>query len=84
MMALIKELFCNPETGAVSHTKFWTNIAYAVATAVVVVQAYRATLTADMILIYLAVVGAHGAASKWIAVRYNSGGAQPAEPESKP
>ena len=33
-------------------------------------QNERGTLTTELLLIYLAVVGAHGAASKWISARY--------------
>lgn len=56
--------------GRLSHTKLWANIAYAVATYAVALAAHRGTLTADMLLVYLGIVGASAAASKFIALRF--------------
>ena len=36
----ILDLFSSQSTGRLSHTKLWTNIAYAVASAVVILQNY--------------------------------------------
>ena len=66
----ILDLISSQSSERLSHTKLWTNIAYAVASAVVILQNERGTLTTELLLIYLAVVGAHGAASKWISARY--------------
>lgn len=57
----------------VSHTKVWSNIAYAAATVVFVVQALNQTLQAEVWLIYLGVVGAHSAASKVVSLKYAKG-----------
>jgi hypothetical protein len=68
----ISELITDPTTGCISHTKVWTNIAYATTTGVFIMQAYKATLTPDIWLIYLAVVGAHNVASKMITAKYGN------------
>lgn len=52
-----------------SHTKVWSNIAYAASTVVFVMQAIKQTLTAEVWLIYLGIVGAHSAASKLLSLR---------------
>lgn len=53
----------------VSHTKVWSNVAYAASTFVFVMQALKETLTPEVWLIYLGVVGAHSAASKLLSLR---------------
>lgn len=67
----MKELVTNND-GKLSHTKVWSNIAYGTATIVFIYQAYNQTLTADIWLIYLGVVGAHSAVSKAITAKYGS------------
>lgn len=61
------------ERDKISHTKVWSNLAYAAATAVFIVQAFKGTLEADVWLIYLGVVGAHSAASKVVSLKYGKG-----------
>lgn len=61
----LSDLVLNSQ-GKLSHTKVWTNIAYLAAT----VKFIRDDVPADIWLIYLGVVGAHGAASKFISLRY--------------
>lgn len=58
------------EPDRMSHTKLWANVAYATATVVFALQAYKGSLNADVWLIYLGVVGAHSAASKLIGMKY--------------
>ena len=53
-----------------SHTKLWSNIAYAAATLVFLLEAWKGTLTSDIWLVYLAVVGAHTTASKFLSMKY--------------
>jgi hypothetical protein len=65
----LKELILGPD-GKISHTKFWSNIAYATGTGVFILQAYKGTLTPDVWLIYMGVVGAHSAVSKMISSKY--------------
>jgi hypothetical protein len=67
-MMRLSDLFT--EDGKLSHTKCWSNIAYATATVVFMVQAYKGTLNSDVWLIYLAVVGTHTAASKFLGMKY--------------
>lgn len=69
----IRDLFISQGSGRLSHTKLWTNIAYLVASAVVLLQAHRGTLQTEMMMVYLAIVGTHGAASKWLSLRYTRG-----------
>jgi hypothetical protein len=69
----LSDLVTNERTGRISHTKVWSNVAYAVATAVVLLQAIADTLDPDMLLIYLAIVGAAEVASKFISLRYSGG-----------
>lgn len=68
-MQIIKDLISTPE-GKVSHTKFWSNIAYLTATGIMVVTTSRDKMTWDLFVIYLSVVGASTAASKFLALRY--------------
>ncbi|HEY5630497.1 MAG TPA: hypothetical protein VIR31_00075 [Nitrososphaeraceae archaeon] len=64
----IKDLILNSE-GKISHTKAWTNIAYAAATYKFMVQDAQP----DIWLIYLGVVGAHGLLSKAVSIKYGGG-----------
>ena len=68
----VSELIRDPGTGQLSHTKLWTNIAYCAATVAFMRMAWAGTLTSDMWLWYLGVVGAHNAISKLISMRYGA------------
>ncbi|WP_440217233.1 hypothetical protein [Chromobacterium piscinae] len=63
------DLIKNPATGRLSHSKLWANIACAAATFLFLVDGWRGTLTADVWLIYLGVVGGYSAARSWIATK---------------
>lgn len=66
-----KDLIASSEdTTKASHTKLWSNVAYAAATVVFLFQAFSDKLTTDVWLIYLAVVGAHTAVSKIVSLKY--------------
>lgn len=65
---MIKELIQN-EKGGISHTKFWSNLAYAVAT---FKFAITPDLEADIWLAYLGIVGGAAMASKFIQMKYGS------------
>lgn len=71
-MPIIKDLISTPQ-GKVSHTKFWSNIAYATGTAVIVITTFKENLTSDLFLIYLSVVGGAAIASKFVSLRYGGG-----------
>lgn len=60
----------NADRSRLSHTKLWSNIGYGVASYAVGVYAWRGILTAEMLLFYMAAVGASATASKMIAARY--------------
>lgn len=69
----ISTLFTDPATGELSHTKLWSNIANAVASFVVVKMALTGTLSAEIFVGYLAVVGASAVASKYLSLKFNKG-----------
>ena len=71
MRRFFYDLFYSPQ-GRVSHTKFWANIAYLVASYAVLAQAYKGSLTYDMLGIYLGAVAVHGAANKVTALKYRT------------
>lgn len=72
----LSDLVQDAGTGQLSHTKLWANIAYAAATVAFVKQAWAGTLTGEIWLFYLGVVGAHGTLSKLISMRYGGVNAQ--------
>ena len=55
-----------------SQSKFWSNVAYTVGSAVIITAAVKGTLTGDMLLIYLGVVGLHTVSSKAIGLKFSS------------
>ncbi|UTH73959.1 hypothetical protein [Chromobacterium sp. IIBBL 290-4] len=68
----LADLFTNPATGRLSHSKLWANVACAAATCMFVYQGMAGTLTAEVWLIYLGVVGGYSAARSWIAAKRGS------------
>lgn len=72
MKQFINDLVKTPQ-GKVSHTKFWSNIAYATGTAAIVITTFKGNLTPDLFLIYLSVVGGAAIASKFVSLRYGGG-----------
>ncbi|AAQ59819.1 hypothetical protein [Chromobacterium violaceum] len=68
----LADLIQNPATGRLSHSKLWANVACAAATGMFVYQGVAGTLTADVWLIYLGVVGGYSAARSWIATKRDS------------
>ena len=68
----LSDLFTNPASGRLSHSKLWANVACAVATAMFIQQGWRDTLGADIWLAYLGMVGGYSAARSWIATRRDS------------
>lgn len=66
----ITDLIKDAGTSQLSHTKLWANIAYLSATIAFCWMSYKGTATAEIWLIYLGVLGIHGAASKLIGLKY--------------
>lgn len=66
------ELITDCTTGNLSHTKIWANIAYLSATVAFVGETIFSDqqVEPDIWLIYLGVVGGHGALSKFISMKY--------------
>ncbi len=70
------ELFVENSTNKISHTKFWSNIAYFASTiaflSLNLFSAQGANSGMEIIwLIYLGVVASNAVASKWISYKYN-------------
>ena len=63
----LSELITNPDTGRLSHTKLWANVACAASTAVFLKQGWAGTLTAEVWFVYLGVVGGYAVARRWLA-----------------
>lgn len=68
----LSDLFTNPATGRLSHSKLWANVACATATGMFVYQGIAGQLTTDTWLVYLGVVGGYSAARSWIATKRDS------------
>lgn len=63
MLSLIRD-----QSGRLSASKMWTNIAYGVSTYVVIERADN--LTWDFLLVYMAVVGGSEIAKKFLTMHY--------------
>ncbi|MBN3006369.1 hypothetical protein JW897_21740 [Chromobacterium alkanivorans] len=68
------DLFTNPASNRLSHSKLWANVACGAATGMFIYQGVAGTLTAEVWLIYLGVVGGYSAARSWIATRRDAKG----------
>lgn len=71
----LAELITNPDTGRLSHTKLWANVACAASTAVFLKQGWAGTLSTESWLVYLGVVGGYVVAQRWVASRKPTAGA---------
>jgi hypothetical protein len=70
------ELFKNEKTGLLSHTKFWSNVAYFAATlAFLNLNLFNSGAVSGVLefiwVIYLGVVASNAIASKWISYKYS-------------
>lgn len=79
----VKDLFQNPKDGRISASKFWLNIAFAVASGIVVILATNGTLNVDIFIAYLMIVSGNNLTSKWISLKYGGGGDPPEKPEEE-
>lgn len=77
----VKDLFQNPKDGRISASKFWLNIAFAVASGIVVILATNGTLNVDIFIAYLMIVSGNNLTSKWISMKYGVGGDSPPRPQ---
>jgi hypothetical protein len=60
------------DAGKLSHSKIWTNIAYAASTYCILYESWHGTLDWTMLLVYLAIVGASPIAGKMIELKYGT------------
>ena len=65
------ELLTHADSGRLSHTKLWANIASASSTGMFIYQGIHDTLTSETWLIYLGLVGGYAAALRLIAAWRN-------------
>lgn len=79
----VKDLFQNPKDGRISASKFWLNIAFAVASGILVILATNGTLNVDIFIAYLMIVSGNNLTSKWISLKYGGGGDPPEKPEEE-
>ncbi|KUM02284.1 hypothetical protein KIF53_18045 [Chromobacterium subtsugae] len=63
----LSDLVRGPHSRRLSHSRLWANVACAAATAMFVVDGWRGTLTPDLWLIYLGVVGGYSASLRLIS-----------------
>lgn len=76
----LKELFIDDKTGHLSHTKYWSNIAYLTSTVAFIslnifhVGDMQGSQLEMLWLIYTGVVASNAAVSKLISHKYQSGG----------
>ena len=62
---------CRDPNGKFSASKFWTNVAYATATYVVIANANSTNW--ELLLVYVATVGGSEVAKKFLNMRYGGG-----------
>ena len=70
---VLKGLFYRGDT--LSHTKFWSNIGYAVFTWAIITKVINNTVSDDLFLIYISVTALHTTASNLLS-KYNFKGKQ--------
>jgi hypothetical protein len=63
-------LFIYDEHGNYSHTRFWSSIAYAVASWVIIELTLNKSMSAEYLFTYMAILATHNGASKWINNRF--------------
>jgi hypothetical protein len=72
----IDDLMTDHGTGKWSHTKFWANVAYGIASWSVIWLTLQGSLPTEVFVGYLLIVSGHTAVSKWLSNkdRYNHRG----------
>lgn len=62
-------LFIFDEAGKYSHTRFWSSVAYGVATWVIIQLTIHDHITVEYLFSYMAILASHNGASKWLNSR---------------
>ena len=77
MLKVIKDIFKGLfyRGGTLSHTKFWSNIGYAVFTWAIITKVINNSVSDDLFLIYISVTALHTTASSLLS-KYNFKGKQ--------
>lgn len=68
----LADLVTDHDTGRLSHTRLWSNVAYAAATFLFVYSGVKGTLPSEVWFIYLGCVGGFTAYSKLLSLKYQS------------
>jgi hypothetical protein len=68
----LRDLFADPATGRLSHTRLWSNVGSAVATVLFAKIGWTAELSAEVWAIYLAGVCGSAAISKALSLKYQA------------
>lgn len=77
----LSDLIVDPATGQLSHTKLWNNVVNLVITCIVLDLHRQDRLGLDWVLVYAAIVGTVGVASKLVSLRW---GVPPQQDKSIP
>lgn len=72
----LRDLFADPATGRLSHTRLWSNVGSAVATVLFAKVGWTGELSAEVWAIYLAGVCGSAAISKALSLKYQAQGQQ--------
>lgn len=67
-----RDLFTG-DSGKLSHTKTWANVAYATMTFIVIFMTIKGALLLDMFIAYGLIVATHNSASKFISAKFKNG-----------
>lgn len=80
----LRDLFADPATGRLSHTRLWSNLGCAVATVIFARQGWVGALSAEVWAIYLAGVCGSAAISKALSLKYQAAPQAQANPYGYP
>lgn len=72
----LRDLFADPATGRLSHTRLWSNVGSLVATVLFAKTGWDGQLSAEVWAIYLAGVCGSAAISKALSLKYQAQGQQ--------
>jgi len=62
-------LFIFDDKGKYSHTRFWSSVAYAVASWVIIYLTLTGKMTETYLFTYMAILASHNGASRWMENR---------------
>lgn len=75
----LSELFESTGTGKISHTKFWSNVAYFVCTVAFAYMNFKPTPPEHLVevwVVYLATVAGNASISKFLSLKYSQHSAE--------